>query len=193
MLIEYIIVITIAFLLNIMPVFTPPTWTILAFFHIHWGLEGWILALGGAFAAMFGRIILANISSWVVQFFSKKYQANVNYLRDFLEKRARAVTGFALFYAAALPVSSSQFFIAVGLTKLNLWLIAPAFFIGRLASYTLLIYGTGLAASRLEEIFIRYYSNWLLVPVEILSILLLWFLVKIDWKALFEMKRFRLK
>jgi len=193
MLIEYAIVIAIAFALNIVPVFTPPTWTVLAFFHIQWGLVGWVLALGGAIAATFGRVILASIASWVVKFFSKKYRENIDYLRSFLAKREKAVAGFALLYAAVLPISSSQFFIAVGLTKLRLWLIAPAFFLGRLVSYTLLIYGTGFVANQLQEVFAGYYSNWLLIPLEILSIALLWFLVKIDWRALFETKHFRFK
>jgi hypothetical protein len=189
----YAAVFIIAFGLNILPVFTPPTWTVLAFFHIRYGLNLWILAAGGAAAAAGGRFILAKAASGLVRFFPKKYAENVEYLRGYLEKKEAAATGFAFLYAAVLPVSSSQFFVAVGLARLNLAYILPAFFLGRFVSYTILGYSAGLVAARLGELFSKYYGNGLVLIFEALSILLLWFLVKIDWRALIETRRLRFR
>jgi hypothetical protein len=190
---SYAVVFLIAFGLNLLPVFTPPTWTVLAFFHIRWKLDIWILAAGGAAAAACGRFILAKAASWMVRFFPKKYAANVEYLRGYLKKKEAATTGFAFLYAAVLPVSSSQFFVAVGLARLNLAYILPAFFVGRFISYAILGYSAGLVAARLDEVFSNYYGNAIVFVFEALSILLLWILVKIDWRALIETRRIKFR
>jgi hypothetical protein len=188
-LLTYAVVFLIAFGLNLLPVFTPPTWTVLAFFHIRWGLDLWILAAGGAAAAAGGRFVLAKAASGLVRYFPKKYADNVEYLRGYLKKKEAAATGFAFFYAAVLPVSSSQFFVAVGLARLNLAFILPAFFVGRFISYALLGYSAGLVASRLDKLFAKYYGNGLVIVLEVLSILILWLLVKIDWRVLVEKRK----
>jgi len=193
MVLSYAVVFLIAFGFNLLPVFTPPTWAVLAFFHIRWKLDLWILAAGGAAAAACGRLVLAKTASSIVRFFPKKYVENVEYLRAFLEKKTAAVTGFAFFYAAVLPISSSQFFVAVGLAKLNLAYIVPACFVGRFVSYAILGYSAGLVASRLDEVFSKYYGNAIVFVFEALSILLLWILVKIDWRALIETRRVRFR
>ena len=189
----YALVFLIAFGLNLLPVFTPPTWTVLAFFHIRWHLDLWILAVGGAAAAAGGRFVLAKASSSIVRYFPKKYVENVEYLRGYLKKKEAAATGFAFFYAAVLPVSSSQFFVAVGLARLNLAFILPAFFVGRVISYAILGYSAGLVASRLDKLFAKYYGNALVIILEVLSILFLWVLVKIDWRALIETRKIRFR
>ncbi len=189
----YALVFLIAFGLNLLPVFTPPTWTVLAFFHIRWHLDLWILAVGGAAAAAGGRFVLAKASSGLVRYFPKKYAENVEYLRGYLKKKEAAATGFAFFYAAVLPVSSSQFFVAVGLARLNLAFILPAFFVGRVISYAILGYSAGLVASRLDKVFSKYYGNVLVFILEALSILLLWGLVKIDWRTLVEKRKLRFR
>ena len=189
----YALVFLIAFGFNILPVFTPPTWTVLAFFHIRWHLNLWILAVGGAAAAAGGRFVLAKAASGLVRYFPKKYAENVEYLRGYLKKKEAAATGFAFFYAAVLPVSSSQFFVAVGLARLNLAFILPAFFVGRVISYAILGYSAGFVAARLDKLFAKYYGNALVIVLEVLSILVLWVLVKIDWRTLVEKHKLRFR
>jgi hypothetical protein len=190
---SYAIAFLIALGLNLLPVFTPPTWTVLAFFRVRWGLDVWILALVGAAAAAGGRFILAKTASWMVRFLPKKYVENVDYLRARLEKKEAAVTGFTLLYAMVLPISSSQLFVAVGLARLKLTFIVPAFFVGRFVSYAFLSYSAGLVAARLDVVFSKYYGNGLVIVAEGLSILLLWVLVKIDWRTLFEKRKIKFR
>jgi hypothetical protein len=92
-----------------------------------------------------------------------------------------------------LPISSSQFFVALGLARLNLTFIIPAFFIGRFVSYALLSYSAGVMAARLGDVFAKYYGNALVYAAEILSLLLLWALVKLDWRSLLESRKIRFR
>ena len=108
----YAVVFLIAFGLNLLPVFTPPTWTVLAFFHIRWGLDLWILAAGGAAAAACGRFVLAKAASGLVRYFPKKYAENVEYLRGYLKKKKRLRRPVSPFFmppsCPSLPLSSSS-------------------------------------------------------------------------------------
>ncbi len=76
---------------------------------------------------------------------------------------------------------------------MNLALILPAFFVGRFISYAILGYSAGLVASRLDKVFSKYYGNVLVFILEALSILLLWGLVKIDWRTLVEKRKLRFR
>src|SRR5205085_12650257 len=53
------------FLLNLVPAFMPPTWSILAFFLIQFDLPLLPLAIGGAVAATLGRLVLALGARWL--------------------------------------------------------------------------------------------------------------------------------
>ncbi|MFM8762678.1 MAG: hypothetical protein ACKOFC_05370, partial [Solirubrobacterales bacterium] len=48
------------FVVNLMPAFGPPTWTVLVFFRIKYDVPAVPLVLGGAAAAACGRFVLAS-------------------------------------------------------------------------------------------------------------------------------------
>src|SRR5829696_5132555 len=112
------------FLINLVPAFMPPTWSILAFFLIHFDLPLLPLALGGAVAATSGRLVLAlgarHLGPRVVP-------------ADWLRTHQRWVGPAVLLYSFG-PIPSNQLFIAAGLGQLDLRVVAGAFFIGRVIS-----------------------------------------------------------
>jgi hypothetical protein len=55
---QWITIWVVAVVLNTIPAFMPPTWSLLAFVHVRHGLPLWPLAAVGAAAAITGRALL---------------------------------------------------------------------------------------------------------------------------------------
>lgn len=178
-----LIVWMITFLINIVPFFMPPTWALLAFFHVRFDLPIWLLAPGGALCATAGRCVLALLTRrFGARFLPAKEQANVRHLGLFLQRQRWSYAGI-LFYAFG-PIPSPHLFIAAGLVGLDLRLVAAAFCTGRLVSYTTLVAGTGAAADRLGPLFGRQFGGAfaLIGPLTAAGMVLI--LVKIDWQSI---------
>jgi membrane protein YqaA with SNARE-associated domain len=124
--------------LNLIPVFAPPTWMALAFIGFEFpDTNAVLLALVAAVAATLGRLTLARLSHWLLRekLLSEVHRANIDIIKEHIEKRTTLTFGVFLFYAFS-PLPSNFLFIAYGLTGLPLLRIALPFFIGRAVSYT---------------------------------------------------------
>lgn len=169
------------FLINIVPFFMPPTWMLLAFFHVRYQPPIWLLTPGGAFCAAAGRYVLARLSDrFGTRFLPAKEQANVRYLGAFLQRQRWSYAGI-LFYAFG-PIPSPHLFIAAGLAGLDRRLVAAAFFVGRLVSYTTLVAGTGAAVDRIGPLFFSQFGSGALLVGPLAAALMVFVLVKVDWQ-----------
>lgn len=59
---EYAIALGVIFAVNLLPALGPPTWAVLVFFYLTFGLEPLILVPIGALAAASGRFVLATVT-----------------------------------------------------------------------------------------------------------------------------------
>lgn len=183
-LIEYIILASIILGLNIIPAFMPPTWTVLAFFVTKYNLLIIPTVLLGATCATLGRVILANISQrFFSKLFSKNSRENYESIGGYLNTHQKLTIPLVITYAF-LPIPSNHVFIAAGLAKVNIKLLATSFFTGRLISYTFWVTLTQKLADNLEGIFSSYYSKAGTVAVEIGGLVLLYILGRIAWKKI---------
>jgi membrane protein YqaA with SNARE-associated domain len=175
----------VVFLVNLMPAFMPPTWSILAFFLIQYHLPLLPLAFGGAVAATSGRYILALVSRrWGRQLIPLDQREYLTQLGRWLDAKARWAAPAAVLLYSFGPIPSNQLFIAAGLTCLPLGPIVSAFFVGRLLSYTLWAYTAHLVVRRFEDIFVGYWSNALALAVQVVLIALLILFTRINWPKL---------
>ena len=96
------------------------------------------LALIGAVGATLGRLSLAKLSHFLLRekLLSETHRANIDVIKERLEKRTAFTFGVFLFYAFS-PLPSNFLFIAYGLTGLPLLRVALPFFIGRAISYAI--------------------------------------------------------
>jgi hypothetical protein len=171
-----------AFSINVVPFFMPPTWTLLAFFRVRFDLPIWLLATGGALCATGGRCVLALLSRrFGTRFLPAKAQANVRHLGMFLRRQRWSYAGI-LFYAFG-PVPSPHLFIAAGLVGLDLRLVSAAFCAGRLVSYTTLITGTSVAAEHLGSLFVGRFGSGFALIGPLSAVLMIFALVRINWSA----------
>jgi len=179
--------------LNLIPAFAPPTWMALALVGFEFPGTGAVhLAVVGAVAATLGRLTLARLSHWLVRerLLSAAHRANIDVIKERLEKRTALTVGLFLFYAFS-PLPSNFLFIAYGLTGLPLPRVALPFFVGRLASYTFFIEGGAAAGRRLhiDSLASGLYAGAWFIGTQVMILAALYAFTRIDWTALFDRHR----
>ena len=187
---DYLIALACIFGINLLPAFGPPTWAVLIFFRLNSDLDLVPLVLGGAVAAASGRLVLAYGARACRGRFSPERLERLAAARGALTAdRKRAAGGLALF--AVSPIPSAQLFVAAGLLAVPLVPLTCAFFAGRLVSYSLYAGGATLVATSLETTFTEAFSSPLGIAVQVVMLLGLVALVRVDWVQLLERSRRR--
>jgi len=157
------------FLTNIIPLFMPPSWLLLAYFRVHYQLPVWLLAPGGALCSTAGRCVLAiGARHFGTRVLPEKERRNVTALGEFIRHKKVSFVGVLLY--AFGPISSSYLF------------IAAAFFIGRLVSYSVLVAGAGALGDQLLRLFQKQFGGWVAYASAAIAVLFMIALVKIDWR-----------
>ena len=129
----------------------------LVFTRLHWHMNPIALVLLGAVAAMGGRYLLARGTRHFKGRLPTGIRNNLEDARTLLErKRVGAIALFGLFVVSPLP--SAQLFLAAGLLDLPLGVLAIAFFLGRLVSYSIYVSVATLADKQLGDIIGRAFG-----------------------------------
>lgn len=177
------------FLVNLVPAFMPPTWSVLAFFLIQFDLPLVPLALGGAVAATAGRVVLALgtrllgprvLPAGVLQ--------NLGDLGTYLRTHSRWIGPAVLVYSFG-PIPSNQLFMAAGLAHLDLRVVAGAFFAGRVVSYTLFAHAADRAVTTVTDLFAEAVTKPELLALELASLGILVLIARIPWGRLLGVRR----
>ena len=172
------------FVVNLMPAFGPPTWTVLVFFGIKYDIPAAALVVGGAAAAASGRFILASVFRRIGGRLPPGKRAD-------LEAVGEAITGsrasrwgtFLLFLVSPFP--STQLFEAAGLApQVNLRAVTLAFFLGRLVTYSIYVGGATLAAATVGSILDEGFRSPWAIALQLLLLALLAAFVLIPWAKL---------
>ncbi len=172
------------FLINLVPAFMPPTWSMLAFFLIHFDLPLLPLALGGAVAATGGRVALALGTRYLgPRLLPADVRRNLTDLGTWLSTRRRWVGLGVLFYSFG-PIPSNQLFMAAGLGGLDLRVVAGSFFVGRVISYTFFSYTANKAVESLSDLFAGTFTHTTTLLLEVASLGILVALAKLPWGRL---------
>jgi uncharacterized membrane protein YdjX (TVP38/TMEM64 family) len=192
-LLAFAALIALIFVLNLIPVFAPPTWMALAFVGFQFPQTNpWALALVGAAAATMGRLTLALLSDRIVsrKWLTHAQRANIDVIKQRLEKRTALTFGIFLSYAFS-PLPSNFLFIAYGLTGLPLVRVALPFFLGRCVSYAFFILG-GQAAGRrfqIDSLESTLYATGYFIVTQLAVMAALYAFTRIDWAILIDQHR----
>lgn len=175
-----VVVVTVA--LNAIPAFMPPTWTVLAYFHLQHGLGVVPLALVGAAGATTGRALLALASRAAgPRIVPAQWRTNIEALADMLPQRRSL--GFAALALFALgPIPSNHLFIAAGLAHAPLGPILAVFGVTRCLSYVLWISATTVVASSLRDVIAPRFGSGAAVAAQLVGFALLIAVMQIDWR-----------
>jgi hypothetical protein len=193
--VESSILFAVIYLLNCVPAFAPPTWMALSFIGFNDPtINVLLLALIGAAAATLGRLTLAKLSRLIIRrhLMDDTKIANIDAIKDVLEKRRILTGGVFLFYAFS-PLPSNFLFIAYGLTPLKLRLIALPFFVGRFISYYFWVFGARVMARHLllEYPDTASYLDIYFLVSQVFFLALIYAFTKIDWHALLKQRKLR--
>ena len=170
--------------LNAVPAFMPPTWSVLAYFHLYQGLPVVPLAVVGALGATTGRAILAIGSrAFGKRFVPASWRANVEYLVATLQSRPTlALPSLALF--ALGPIPSNHLFVAAGLARAPLPPILAVFASARFVSYVLWVSAANVADQSLREALGSRVAGWGAITLQIAGFALIVLAMRIDWRHL---------
>lgn len=193
-LIVFLVIFIVVFALNVIPIFAPPTWSVLSFIAIRFNSNIVLLAVVGAVAATLGRLALAKLSTVIVRqkILSDDTRKNIDAAKERLESKKKLTFSILLFYAFS-PFPSNHLFIAYGLTALKLRLIAIPFLLGRVASYAFWAFTASSVAQLLnyESVTSKSFFSYYFVASQLFGLATIYVFTRIDWRRVFTEKRLR--
>jgi membrane protein YqaA with SNARE-associated domain len=179
--------------LNVLPAFAPPTWMVLSFFGLRFpDANPWVVALVAASAATAGRTVLASLAQRVAdsRWFPASARANLVVVSQAIEQR-RATSSAAFLLFAFSPFPSNALFLAYGLSKAPLALLAIPFFVGRFVSYAFAFAGGAAVADQFDVEISSRASVVYFVLSQLVSMGLVVLFARIDWRRSWRERRLR--
>lgn len=171
----------VVFLVNIMPAFAPPTWTVLVVFLFRYDIAIPILVVGGAAAAASGRFVLASVFRRIAPRLPEGKRRDLDAFGQLLTD-SRGGRGGMLGLFLLSPLPSTPLFQAAGLTeRVPLVPVTLAFFAGRLVTYSIYVGGASVAQRTLgDTLQERFTSGWA-IAMQVLLIAAVALFVAIPW------------
>jgi hypothetical protein len=175
--------------INLLPALGPPTWAVLVFFRFRYPeLPVPALVVGGAVAAAAGRVLLAVVFRAFGTKLPRKRQESLQVLGHAIgESRTGLLASFALFAVAPLP--SAQLFEAAGLARIRLDRLVAAFFVGRLASYSIYLGAASAAHQSVSRLFTKGLLSPQAIATELIGVVLLIAVILVDWPSVIDKVR----
>jgi len=175
--------------INASPILMPPSWIVLASFHLlDPSLDVILLAVVGATGATIGRLILKRISRRFRRFVGGEQRENLDVIGKYLNGKRYGYL-LASFLFGATPLPSNMLFIAYGLMHAKSAGIYAGFWLGRMISYTIMIHVSQIVLKPLLHIFEDRLVGMLLIDgIGICTIVLF---ASINWTLLITQRRLR--
>ena len=168
--------------INLLPAFGPPTWSVLVYARLRWHLDPVALVVVGAGAATLGRHVLASGARRLRGHFSARYRTNLANLADRLRGRTASVWSLAVLFVVS-PLPSAQLFVAAGLLDLRLRLLAASFFAGRLVTYSLYVTTAVVVDRRLGDILTNVWGQPWWIALQLVLVAALSLLPLLPWRT----------
>ena len=179
--IDYLPFVLIVFGVNLLPAFGPPTWTLVVFAHLRWGLNPVALVVLGATAAAAGRYLLALGTRRFGTHLPANARENLSDADQYLATRRRSMwVLFGVFVVSPLP--SAQMFEAAGLLDLNLVTVTIAFLFGRTISYSIYLAIATAAQHQLSGVMSSFFGATWSIAVEVILMALVVALPFVPWR-----------
>lgn len=174
-LVEWILLGVGTVIVNTIPVFMPPTWTLLAWAHLQEGVPVLPLALLGAAGATTGRFLLALASrTFGDRIIPPRWKDNITVLVNTIRRHKPGI-------AAVVVLPTNHLFIAVGLAGAPLLTLLIAFAVTRFTSYVVWIMVADTAVSTLGDALHPTLGNSATVIAQVFSFVILIVVMQIDW------------
>jgi membrane protein YqaA with SNARE-associated domain len=180
-----------ALLVDTVPLFAPPAWTILAFIIVKWKPNPWGIIAAGAIGSVIGRYILTLYMPLIsARIFRRWEKANLSFLGKKLGGRFWNANTFVMLYAIS-PLSTTALFTAAGMAHVNPWNILPGFAIGKFLGDAWVLFTAKVTADEAIDL-LHGKVSWHTGMTAAAGLLLVSGVLFIDWRELFGRKKLRL-
>ena len=177
--------------INVVPIFMPPTWTVVSYIYIRYHVNLVIITLVGACSSTFGRILLARFAKGISgRIFSVPATKNLHFIGSKIEGNPVKMFIIAFIWAIS-PVGSNPLFISVGLSSVLLRPIVAGFFIGRTISYAFLAYTSKVIINNMSSIATQGITDWKKIVIELIGLIIIFFYLAVDWRRLLSERKIR--
>jgi hypothetical protein len=180
-----------ALLVDTIPVFAPPAWTILAFIIVKWKPNAWGIIAAGALGSVIGRYILTLYMPHVsAKIFRASENANISFLGKKLGGHFWHSNTFVMLYAIS-PLSTTALFTAAGMAHVNPWNVLPGFAIGKFLGDAWVILTAKVTADEAMDL-LHGHVSWQAALTMGVGLFLISGVLFIDWRQLLGHKKLRL-
>ncbi|SRX55902.1 hypothetical protein [Aequorivita sp. CIP111184] len=185
---QYILVFLGALLFDIVPFPFPPAFTIMMFFQIIYELNVWAVILVGVAGSVLGRYILLLYAPLLATKYLKESKNNdIQFLGAKMKENKWKGQVIILAYSL-LPLPTTPLFLWGGISRLKPIYIIPAFIIGKFTSDTAALHLGKYASENIDNLIENTFS-WQSIASFVLSLVLLFCLLFIDWRKLIQTKK----
>ncbi|MCU0308269.1 MAG: hypothetical protein MUE51_10995 [Thermoleophilia bacterium] len=188
---EYLILLGIMAGLALLPLPLFPSWVVVAYMVVELDLRIALAVVVAAAGTAIGRVGLAAIARVAgPSVLGPWSRSNLDYLHGRLENATGTLGVFGVL--AASPPPAGVLYVAAGLLRVPLHIVAAAAFLGRTFSYAIMVTSTSAAAEELSDRLRGAVGPWSVAIAIALVAGALALLIHVDWRVLLEEKRVRL-
>lgn len=181
-----------SYLVDVVPFPFLPAFTVMVFLQITYDLNIWVVLALGVIGSVAGRYTLAiyipHISDRI---FNNAKNDDMKFLGDRIKKNGWK-SQLAIFLYSLLPLPTTPLFVTGGMARMKPLHIIPAFAVAKFISDMVMV-ATGKYASENIDSIKSGLLSWQSIAGMIGGLLLIIFLVVIDWRSLLEHKKLKLK
>lgn len=176
-------------LFNVTPVLAPPTWAMLAYFHVQQDVSLLPAAIIGALGATAGRVLLALASrKFGARLIPARRQADFERAMTRISEQKRLSIPLLAMFAVG-PIPKSLLFIAAGMARISLAPGAVVYGFARAIMYGVALTATSQAAASLGEIVTSPVGGPLLIAAQLVSVGGVFVLLRLDLPRLLRSVR----
>lgn len=180
-----------ALLVDTIPVFAPPAWTILAFIIVKWKPNPWGVIAAGALGSVIGRYILTLYMPHLsAKIFRRSENDNIAFLGKKIGHRFWQANTFVMLYAIS-PLSTTALFTAAGMARVNPWNVLPGFAVGKFLGDAWVLFTAKVTAEQARDL-LKGRVSWQTALTAAVGLLLISGVLFIDWRELLGRKKLRL-
>lgn len=186
---EYLwLVFVAALLVDIIPLFGPPAWTVIMFLQIRYNLDIWPTLFVGVLGSAVGRYVYSLYIPLISDKLLKPEKTeDLKFIGNKLQGKDWKVQLFVVLYTA-LPLPSTPLFTAAGISRINTITIMPAFFLGKFLIDAFMVNSGNYIVGNAKDIF-SGAVNAKTILGSIASMTLIILFLGIDWRKLLEQKK----
>lgn len=188
---QWLMILGIVVGVNVIPLIMPPTWVVLAFFHLRWDLTVLPLAFFGALGAVTGRGLLALLSrEFGLRFIPRRWQQNIETLVEAIRDH-RGASWLSMGLFALGPVPTDHLFIAAGIARAPLPPLLAIFGVSRFVSYLIWVSVAQTTTDSIGKLLRPSFGGGIALAAQVLGFVLLIAIMQVDWARILRRRNHR--